>query len=617
MQASIIQAVVEGKDVLALLPTGGGKSICFQVPAMMMDGICLVVSPLIALMKDQVENLNKKGIPALSIYTGMSFLEIKKTLQNAAFGNYKFLYVSPERLETSVFKEYLPAIKPNLIAVDEAHCISQWGYDFRPSYLHIARLREQLPKVPVIALTASAIASVQDDICARLQFGKDSVRFRQSFARPNLSYSVLMPASKQKKMLEILQKVKGSAIVYCRSRKQTQELAALLRLQSIEADYYHAGISSQERAAKQELWIQGKIHTIVCTNAFGMGIDKPDVRVVVHYNMPDSLENYYQEAGRVGRDNQRAYAVLLSDTQETEELEKQATIRYPSLAALKELYHALMNYLQLPAGIGEGQVFDFDVNHFTQTFQLNKRLVVYGLQALCQEELMYLSESTFKPSTVVFACNKSDLYEFEAQHPEREELIKYLLRNYEGIFDYPANVYETQLAKSLQLPIEEIKAQLQQLHRYQIIIYTPQQEKPQLTILKNRMYQDDFSFNMDRLQLQKKQFEQRAAAMIGFVNNRANCRSMLIGNYFSDTDIKACGICDNCIDQQTKEMSEKEFAAISTNIIQLLESAPLSSQTILEKMPHALPVHVRKVIDFLQGEQIIATNSAGALFVRK
>ena len=616
-QEAIIQAVLEGKDVLALLPTGGGKSICFQVPAMMMDGLCVVVSPLIALMKDQVENLNKKGIPALAIYSGMSFLDIKKTLQNAAFGNYKFLYVSPERIETNVFKEFLPAIKPCLIAVDEAHCISQWGYDFRPAYLHIARLREQLPAVPTIALTASAIASVQDDICERLLFNKQALRFRQSFARPNLSYSVLTPASKQKKLFDILQNVKGSAIVYCRSRKQTQELSEMLQQHSINADYYHAGLDSATRTRKQEDWIQGKINTIVCTNAFGMGIDKPDVRVVVHYNMPDSLENYYQEAGRAGRDNQRSYAVLLSDPQELEELGKQAAIRYPSLPSLKELYNALMNYLQVPAGIGEGQVFDFDVNHFTQTFQLNKRLVVYGLQAICQEGLIYLSESTFKPSTVVFTCNKSDLYEFETQHPELEELTKCLLRNYEGIYDFTANVYESHLAKLMHLPIEEIKDQLKQLHRYQIIVYTPLQEKPQLSILKNRMYQDDFSFDMDRLQLQKKQFEERAKAMMGFVENRTKCRSMQIGNYFNDDTIQACGICDNCIEQQTKDLSEKEFAAISANIIQFLTASPLPTQTLLEKFPHTLPAHVWKVIHFLQAEKIVGTNSAGALFVRK
>ena len=301
LQEEIINAVLAKKDTLAVLPTGGGKSICFQIPALMNEGLCLVISPLIALIKDQVENLKKKGIGVLSIYSGMSFAEVKQTLQNAAFGNYKFLYVSPERLETKLFLEYLPALKPSLIAVDEAHCISQWGYDFRPSYIRIANLREELPGVPIIALTASATSSVQNDICTNLLFHKGYSKFQQSFSRPNLSYSVFKPASKETKLLEILQNVKGAAIVYCKSRKQTTVVAELLRSNNIEADFYHAGLPAEKRTAKQDTWINNKTRTIVSTNAFGMGIDKPDVRIVVHYDVPDCLENYYQEAGRTCR----------------------------------------------------------------------------------------------------------------------------------------------------------------------------------------------------------------------------------------------------------------------------------------------------------------------------
>ncbi len=400
LQEEIINTVLEGKDALALLPTGGGKSICFQVPALAKDGLCLVVSPLIALMKDQVENLKRKGINALAVYSGMSFIEVKKTLQNAAYGNYKFLYVSPERLETKLFLEYLPAMNINLLAVDEAHCVSQWGYDFRPPYLRIANLRELLPDVPVLALTASATKIVQDDICEKLQppnlkqssnQKKHSWQiFQQSFERPNLSYSVFNVASKQNKLLEILKNVPGTAIVYCKSRKHTKEIADLLRMNNINADYYHAGLNNEERNKKQESWITSKTRVIVCTNAFGMGIDKPDVRVVVHYDVPDCLENYYQEAGRAGRDGKRAYAVLLYSNKELEDLQMQSDIRFPKEEEIKKVYTALMNHLQIAAGTGEGISYDLDITTFTPAFKLNILTATYAIKVLEQEDISVL-----------------------------------------------------------------------------------------------------------------------------------------------------------------------------------------------------------------------------------
>ncbi len=611
LQEDIINAVLDGKDTLALLPTGGGKSICFQVPAMSKDGLCLVVSPLIALMKDQVEGLKQKGIPALAIYSGMSFIEIKKTLQNAAFGNYKFLYVSPERLETNLFLDLLSSMKINLLAVDEAHCVSQWGYDFRPPYLRIASLREMLPNVPVLALTASATKIVQDDICEKLSFSKTQQRFQQSFERRNLSYSVFNVPSKQNKLLEILKNVPGTAIVYCKSRKHTREISDLLKLHKINADYYHAGLNNEERNKKQENWISNKTRVIVSTNAFGMGIDKPDVRAVVHYDVPDCLENYYQEAGRAGRDGKRAYAVLLYNNKEIENLLEQSNIRFPKEEAIKQVYIAVMNHLQIPAGYGEGISYDFDIAAFSSAFILNILTATYAIKALEQEDIVSFNEVFFKPSTVVFTTNREELTDFEKQEPALEPLLKGLLRSYEGIFDFPATVYESKLAKFIQANTEDLKKDLLRLNEFGIISYTAQKDKPQITLLQNRMYNDNYQINTTDYQRRKQNFEERVHAMTGYIKKTTGCRSQHIAHYFTDVKINACGICDNCIHEKVIYISAEEFNSIGAQIMSLTKDKFVSVNDILTSLKGIKKEKVWKVTDYLLAEEKIKTDKEG------
>ena len=611
LQAEIIESVNQGKDVLALLPTGGGKSVCFQVPALMKEGICLVVSPLIALMKDQVKHLNEKGISALSIFSGMSFNEVRKTLQNAAHGNYKFLYVSPERLATKLFKEYLPALNINLIAVDEAHCISQWGFDFRPPYMKIAEIREHLPNVPILALTASATKEVQDDICKNLRFGKDSVRYQQSFDRPALSYSIFKIPTRQNKLIEILEKVKGSAIVYCRTRRQTKDIAQLLQQHQIIAEYYHAGLSMEERNKQQLAWIENKTRVMVCTNAFGMGIDKPDVRVVVHYGTPDCLENYYQEAGRAGRDGKRAYAVLLCNNKELTELKEQASIRYPDETTIRKIYFALMNYLQVAAGVGEGLSFDFDLNKFTDAYQLSPVTTLYVLKTLEQEGLLQFNEVFYKPSTIVFIAGKQEISDFESTHPQLEELIKTLLRTYEGIFDFPVSISETLISKNLRAPIQTIRPGLKALHQAGIIQYSMQKENPQIYLLFNRMYSDAFRINLKNYHLRKQKFEERVAAMLKYINDEDSCRAQMIAGYFNDSTCKKCNICDNCIRIYDKSIAASDFNSLSEYILNISKGKEWAVQELLKNVNDVEKEKIWQVINFLLAEKKISINQEG------
>lgn len=612
LQEDIIATVLEGKDVLALLPTGGGKSICFQIPALAKDGLCLVVSPLIALMKDQVENLKKRDIPALSIHSGMTYYEVKQTLQNASYGAYKFLYVSPERLETPLFKEYLAALKLNLIAVDEAHCISQWGYDFRPPYLRIAGIREEFPGVPVLALTASATPIVQEDICEKLLFKKPAI-FRQSFEKPNLSFSVFKADSKFNKLLEILKKVPGTAIVYCRNRKRTKEISNLLKLNNISAEFYHAGLLQEERNQKQEDWIQNKTRVIVCTNAFGMGIDKPDVRVVVHIDIPDNLENYYQEAGRAGRDGKKSYAVLLYTQAELVELKRLPDVKYPVLSEIKKVYQAMANYLQIPVGAGEGVYYEFNLNEFVKNFKLDIFLVVNAIKAMEQERILTFNEQIFLPSKISFTCDKDELLTFENAHPRLENLIKYLLRSYEGIFDNEVSVNEKLLTRLTKISPEELLTQLNELQAFGIISYNPQKETPQIFFLQNRAPAQYLTFDQTYFLKRKQQYQLRVDAMEKFVTLQNGCRSQYIGKYFGDVNMKQCGICDNCLQRKSLGLSTQEFATISENILHQLNGAPGEIKSLLDQLRGFKKDNVWEVLNYLQAEGKVAVNDKGLI----
>lgn len=608
LQEEIIYSVLAGKDTLALLPTGGGKSICYQVPALYKEGLCLVVSPLIALMKDQVEQLQKKNITAFAIYAGMSRKEVINILTIAGESNCKFLYVSPERLETSLFKEYLPGLGVNLIAVDEAHCISQWGYDFRPPYLRIAALREELPGIPVLALTASATPSVQDDIMQKLEFTQKNI-FKQSFERPNLSYSVFKVDSKINKLIEILQKVAGSSLVYCKSRKRTKEISDLLTMHGILSDYYHAGLTQEERNRKQESWIMNNIRTMVCTNAFGMGIDKPDVRIVIHADLPDCLENYYQEAGRAGRDGKKSYAVLLYQEKEPDELRVLTETRFPDIEQIRQVYQSICNYLQLPLGSGEGQYYNFDITDFLKKFNMNAPLVWAAIKTLEQEEVLGYNDVFFTASTLQFICNKETLYTFETEYPALEPIIKTLLRTYEGIIDYPVRIYEGPIAGLLKTGIETVKKQLLQLHAYRIVLYEPQKDSPQLFFPSNRVAVEQLRIDNQSYQQRKQVFSKRITSFLHYVLKDTNCRSSSIAGYFGDDSVKPCGICDNCLQRKKKEMKAEEFDMISSLIMSTLGTGTLSAADLLKQLPAVRKEKIWKVIHFLQAENKIEADS--------
>jgi ATP-dependent DNA helicase RecQ len=580
-QEEIILSVLENKDTLALLPTGGGKSITFQVPALVRKGFCLVITPLIALMKDQVENLKSRGIRAEAIYSGMSYREIENVIAAATHNKLKLLYCSPERLQTDIFTINAPHMPVNLVAVDESHCISEWGYDFRPSYLKIAEIREYFPKVPILALTATATTEVENDITDKLNFKNFKV-FRQSFDRKNIIYAVVKDEAKKKKLIDILKKTKGSGIIYVNTRKSTKELSDLLNHNGISAGFYHGGLGNEERNLRQAEWKNGKIRMMVATNAFGMGIDKADVRVVLHYNLPESLEAYYQEAGRVGRDGKKAYAIAITNKKDEDDLKLKFQSNFPDKKEIQLIYQSLANYFQIPTGTGKHLEFNFDFNDFCKKYNLNPVKTYNGIKILERENQVNYTEDLFLPSRLQILTTHQDIYEFQLDNPKYELLIKTLLRSYDGIYDLHTRIDENEISRRTGLPKDEIIKQLYYLVKISLIDYLPQQNMPRIFFTQQRIEATHLEINNALLNKRKKAFEDRISKVIEYAFHITDCKSRFLLSYFGEKANKRCGHCDYCLKMHETHVSDEEFNIIWENVINLLAGKSLEIEAVVE-----------------------------------
>ena len=603
LQADIIQSIASGKDTLGLMPTGGGKSLTFQVPAMVMDGVCIVVTPLIALMKDQVENLKKRNIRAAAIYSGMSNDDILLTLDNCVFEAYKFLYVSPERLATAIFLEKISQTRVCMIAVDESHCISQWGYDFRPSYLRIADIREILPDVPVLALTATATPEVVDDIQEKLHFREKNL-FQKSFSRSNLAYVVRTTENKDEYLLKILHNVPGTSVVYVRNRKKTKEVAEFLVQNGIAAEHFHAGLKNETKDERQRRWKNGDTRVIVSTNAFGMGIDKAEVRTVVHLDLPDSLEAYFQEAGRAGRDEQKAFAVLLYNNGDAVKMRKRVSDSFPGKEVVIKAYESLCNYYQIGVGSGLERVFAFDITDFCIRFKLPILITYNALKLLQQAGYIELTDEQDSSSRVIFVVDKDGLYKFQ-QTPNQEKLIHILLRSYTGLFTDPAYINEDMLAKRLDWTHEHVYEELVALSKEQIIDYIARKKTPYITFTLERQETERIVLSKEAYDDRRERYISRVKSVLDYAKEENVCRNQILLAYFGEKNTKPCGQCDICQKNKETELGTDLFEKIKTKVFEILEKEPLAINSLLRKLPFKEPQSIQVIRFMIDNDHLI------------
>lgn len=607
IQEEIIESIGKGHDTLGLMPTGGGKSITFQVPALAQPGLCLVITPLIALMKDQVRNLRDRGIKALAVYSGMTREEIVVALENCIFGDYKFLYISPERLDTDIFRAKLRNMKINMITVDESHCISQWGYDFRPAYLKISEIRELLPTVPVLALTATATPEVVKDIQTKLGFREDSRIFRMSFERKNLAYIVRNTESKQEELLHILNSVSGSAIVYTRNRKRTREVAELLVNNEITATFYHAGLNNDVKDQRQRSWLSGESRVMVATNAFGMGIDKPDVRLVIHVDLPDSPEAYFQEAGRAGRDGQKAYAVLLYAKSDKATLSKRITDTFPDKEYIRKVYEDVNYYFQMAMGDGLGCTFAFNLDEFCRNFKHFPVQADSALKILTRAGYLEYTDEQDNASRILFTIHRDELYKLRETDPETEKLINVILRSYTGLFTDYAYINEDSLAIRSGLTRQRIYEILLMLTRRHILHYIPRKKTPYIIYTRERQEAGRLAITRDIYEERKESYITRIKAMTEYATAEDKCRSRMLLRYFGEKNEHNCGLCDVCLSKHHSGMKLGEFQEMENQIREQLETSPLSAATLLNRI-NGEHEKAERVLSYLLSEEIIQSN---------